>query len=410
MTRGRPSGPLLATSGLVALLVVGTAAAAVLVPTGSNPVAKRATVMVDDPVSTGCDLHATTSNFSRVFGSANGQTICLASGNYGTFTGGVKSSMTTIKPEDGATVTMALHFDPAANITIDGVKSAIDPATGLGAYLNGSRTHDITVRNSVFDDAQVVIRSDSLPPNANILFDHNVHSNWVTCSNCYEGRVEVVGGQDGGSNGITIQNSEFYGGNSDGIQNSSNGTRILNNEFHDIDQIDGPSGVHADSIQLYGSSNTVIRGNYVHDVSTGIMAADGADHETIKNNVFKVTGSPYALTILSDRGSVIRHNTVWGGGTCAFRLRCGVLYLGNKPGDPVSRRTTVTDNILTRVCVCAGSPTRGLTQYHNLVAARAGIASHDIHGSPTYKGGTSPATLEGFALTGGGAAVGATIP
>jgi hypothetical protein len=140
------------------------------------------------------------------------------------------------------------------------------------------------------------------------------------------------------------------------------------------------------------------------------MAADGADRETIENNVFKVTGSPYALNILSDRGSVIRHNTVWGGGTCAYKLRCGVLYLGNKPGDPVSRSTTVTDNILTRVCVCSGSPTRGLTQYHNLVAARAGIAPHDIHGSPTYKGGTSPATLAGFALTAGEAAIGATIP
>ena len=351
--------------------------------------------------SASCDLHATPSNFAAVFASANGQTICLASANYGTFRGGVKSSMTTVKPEGGATVTMSLDFEPAANITVDGVKAT-------GAYLNDSRTHDITVRNSVFDQAQVVMRTDSLPTNASILFDHNVHSNYVKCSSCYEGRVEVVG--DHGSNGITIQNSEFYGGNSDGIQDASNGTRILNNEFHDIDQIDGPSGVHADSIQLYGSSNTVIRGNYVHDVSIGIMAADGADRETIENNVFKVTGSPYALNILSDRGSVIRHNTVWGGGTCAYKLRCGVLYLGNKPGDPVSRSTTVTDNILTRVCVCSGSPTRGLTQYHNLVAARAGIAPHDIHGSPTYKGGTSPATLAGFALTAGEAAIGATIP
>jgi hypothetical protein len=148
------------------------------------------------------------------------------------------------------------------------------------------------------------------------------------------------------------------------------------------------------------------------------MAADGADHETIENNVFKVTGSPYAMDLLSDNGSVVRHNTFWGGGTCDYKLQCGVLYLGNKPGDPVSRGTTVTDNILTRVCVCDGSPTRGLTQDHNLVAVRAGMASHDIYGSPTYKGGTSPARLAGFALTaaGGGQAgaddgdIGATIP
>jgi len=384
----------MATFGVLALLVGGAAAAAVLVTPGPNPVAKVPRL----PVPTDCDLHATTSNFASVFGSANGQTICLASGNYGTFTGGVKSSMTTIKPEHGATVKMALRFDPAANITVDGVKGGIDPATGLGAYLSESQTHDITVRDSVFDDAQVVIRSDSLPPDANILFDHNVHSNWVKCSNCYEGRVEVVGGHAGGSNGITIQNSEFHGGNSDGIQNSSNGTRILNNEFHDIDQIDGPSGVHADSIQLYGSSNTVIRGNYVHDVSIGIMAADGADRETIENNVFKVTGSPYALNILSDRGSVIRHNTVWSGGTCAWGIACGVLYLGNKSGDPVSTGTNITDNILTDVCVCSGSAPQNQTEDYNLVA-QGGSGAHDIHGSPTYAGSASPNMLAGFALT-----------
>jgi hypothetical protein len=76
----------------------------------------------------------------------------------------------------------------------------------------------------------------------------------------------------------------------------------------------------------------------------------------------------------------------------------------------------VTDNILTRVCVCDGSPTTGLTQGHNLVADPARIASHDIHGSPSYA--TSPTRLAGFALTavGGGQAgaddgdIGATIP
>jgi hypothetical protein len=398
--------------GLVALLVVVAGAAVVLVTTGSNPVAKVPRL----PVPTGCDLRATRSNFSSVFDSANGQTICLASGNYGTFTGGVKSSMTTIKPEDGATVTMALHFDPAANLTVDGVKAAIDPATGLGAFLNDARTHDITVRNSVFHRAQVVMRTDSLPANANILFDHNVHSNYNACSNCYEGRVEVMGNH--GSNGITIRNSAFYGGNSDGIQDASNGTRILNNEFHDIIQRDDPSAPHVDPIQLLGSTNTIVRGNYVHDVSTGMMAADGLDHATIKNNVFKVTGSPYAMQLGSDNGSVIRHNTFWGGGTCGFGMRCGILLLGNKSGDPVSTGTRITDNILTDVGGGSGSPTQNLTEDYNLVA-HSGAGAHDIHRAPTYVGGMRPTTRAGFALAPGspgkgaadhGTDMGATIP
>ena len=373
------------TLGVVALLVVVAGAAVVLATTGPNRVAKVPRL----PVSTGCDLHATTSNFSSVFDSTNGQTICLASGNYGTFTGGIKSAMTTIEPENGATVTMALDFNPAANITVDRLNIT-------SGFLNGSQTHNITVRNSHFDRAQIVMRTDSMSPNANILLDHNVHSNYDACSNCYEGRVEVMGNH--GSNGITIRNSAFYGGNSDGIQDASNGTRILNNEFHDIIQLDGPSAAHVDSIQLLGSSNTLVRGNYLHDVSTGIMAADGLDHATIENNVFKDSSYAYAVTVGSDNGSVIRHNTLWGSGhTCAFGVECGILALGNKDGDPTSTGTVIKDNILTGI-IDGGHPTQNLTEDYNLVA-QGGAGAHDVRGVPTYVGGPSPTTLAGFALT-----------
>jgi hypothetical protein len=80
------------------------------------------------------------------------------------------------------------------------------------------------------------------------------------------------------------------------------------------------------------------------------MAADGADHQTIENNV---QGDWLAVR----DGSPFRQplgRPFWGGGTCDYKLQCGVLYLGNKPRDPVSRGTTLTDNILTRVCVVTG--------------------------------------------------------
>jgi hypothetical protein len=325
-----------------------------------------------------------------VFGSATaGQTICLASGSYGTFTGGVKSGMVTLQPEDGATPTMAFKFNPAANITLDGL-------TITNGFVGDSRTHDITVRNSNFDQAQVVFRTGQLQ-NANILFDNNVHSNFVKCSGCYEGRVELTDNTSQ-PDGITIQNSEFYGGDGDGIQNGGNGTRIIGNEFHDLYQRSG-SSVHTDSIQLYGSKNTVIRNNYIHDVADAIMAPDGADHEVIEDNVFKVTGSPYAVDIKSDNGSGIRHNTLWGNGTCDYNLQCGVLYLGNKSVDPVSRGTIITDNIFTRICVCDGSTPIGQTEDYNLIAAQTGAGAHDRRGVPIYTGGTSPTTLAGFALT-----------
>jgi hypothetical protein len=366
--------PLMAKLGVVALVAAGA-----LVLTTER-----------DRGKTLPHLRATPSTLPAAFASARGgETIYLASGNYGTFTGGMKSAVVTLRPEPGATPTMAVKFSPAANITLEGL-------TITSADLGDPRTHDITVRNSRFNRAGVVFRTGELQ-NAHIVFDHNVHSNYVKCSGCYEGRVQLAS-RTSQPDGVTIEHSAFYGGDGDGIQNGGNGTRIVGNKFYDLQQ-DPNSSAHTDSIQLYGSSNTVIRGNYVHDVAVGVMAADGADHETIENNVFDVTGSPYALTVLSDRGSVIRHNTVWGGGRCDYKLRCGVLYLGNKPGDPVSQGTTVVDNILTRICACNGSRTVGLTEDYNLISTEAGVGAHDIHGSPAYTGGTSPSTRGGFALT-----------
>ena len=60
-----------------------------------------------------CDLNATTANFSSQLAAAQpGQTLCLASGNYGSFSGVTKSSPgVTIAAANGATPTMfiAIH-------------------------------------------------------------------------------------------------------------------------------------------------------------------------------------------------------------------------------------------------------------------------------------------------------------
>jgi len=337
------------------------------------------------------DRVATPSTFASVFAaSTGGDTIRLASGDYGVFRGGLRSGRVTITAQTGATPVMQLNFNPASNIAIDGLKIT-------DAQFNGAATKNITVRNSTFDGAQVVFRTGALV-NANILFDNNVHSNFVKCSGCYEGRIELAERTDQ-PDGITIQNSRFYGGNSDGIQNGGNATQILNNEFFNIRQIDSAAGVHADSIQLYGSKNTLIKGNYFHDVAVGIMCADGCDHEVIEDNVFAVNGSPYAMTLLSDNGSVIRHNTFLDDGLCDFKLRCGVLYLGNKQVDPISRGTIVINNIIGRVCVCAGTASGLAEEYDNLFTESSWNGRGDLLGGPTYTGGQSPTSRVGFALT-----------
>ena len=344
-------------------------------------------------VAQGADRPATPATFGSVFASAQpGDTVLLAAGDYGTFTGAQKPGMVTIRPQPGAAASMRVDFRPASNITLDGLS-----ITGLTIGNSGSR--NITVRNSLFDRSQATLRTGELA-NANILFEGNSHIGFVAGGGGGEGRI-FLPEKTSQPSGVTIQNSLFAGGNSDGVQNGGRGVRILNNEFRDMQQIDGASGVHADSIQLYGSAETVIRGNWFHNVAVGIMCADGCDHEVVEDNVFAVNGSPYAVQLLSDSGSVFRHNTMLDYGTCDYNQPCGILYLGNKSQDPASQGTVLKDNILTRVCICSGSVSGLAEQSHNLVTNGPANGTADLRGRPTYVGGPGPTTFAGFALAAG---------
>jgi hypothetical protein len=342
------------------------------------------------------DLSATPSSLAGVFAAAQaGDTILLASGDYGTFTGAMKPGDVKLAEQPGANATMALNFNPATNITIDGLTlTAID--------LADSRTKNITIRNSDIP-GQTTLHTSQLQ-HANILLDHNVHHDWNKCSSCGEGRLWLPGDTNQPS-GITIQNSEFRGGLSDGIQNGSNGTRILNNVFHDL--LEGSAnGVHTDAIQLYGSSNTLIKGNYFHDVPDAIMAPDGANHETIEDNVVAAdtpNGYPFAVTLYSDDTSIVRHNT-FADGLCSFNLRCGIIRVGAKDSctyptecDP-GHGTTIDDNVLGEASNGGGNATFR-TAYNLLRVGASGVA--DILGLPTFVGGAHPATYAGYALAAG---------
>ncbi len=332
------------------------------------------------------EIQANPSNFQAVFNSARaGDTIVLSAGSYGRFRGGMKGGMVTIKAAPGAAVTMSLALAPAQNLTFDGL-------TLEEVELADSRTRNITVRNSTIP-GQTTLRTGELA-NANILFDRNVHPAYDKEGGGGEGRVFLPEKRSEPS-GITIQNSRFGpGGDSDGIQNGSNGTRILNNEFVGIRQL--PNGqAHADSIQLYGSRNTVIRGNWFHDVSVGVMAPDGADHELIEDNVIQAR-SPYAINLKSDNGSIVRHNTL-PDGSCEFNQRCGYILLGAKSGNPASRGTVIRDNILANVSW--GGQTAD--EDYNLMATGRGRGANDTRGLPSYAGGQAPASYAGFKLAAG---------
>ncbi len=349
-----------------------------------------AVALLAAPTADAIERHATPSNLTTVFSNARANdTILLASGDYGTFRGGIKPGMVTLAPEPQAHVTMELDFNPAANITITRV-------TITGGVITGSSTHDITIRSSNVP-GQIWLDTRELQDSDVILSNDDFHD-WDTCSSCGEARVFLTGGSQ--PSGVVIRESRFYGGLSDGIQNGSYGTKIIGNEFYGITP-GSPSGVHADAIQLYGSSHTVIRGNYMHDMPEVpfIMAADGTDHELIEDNVVEGSshGYPY-ITLFSDNSSIVRHNT-FADGDCAFNIRCGVLRLGNKDSDDPGHGTIVKDNILGEIST-EGATTVG-ERSNNLLANDSPSGPGEIRGRPTYVAGVSPRSRPGFRLAGG---------
>ena len=314
------------------------------------------------------ERHATPASFGEAFSDAHGgDTIVLASGDYGTFKGGHKSSTVTIRSAPGARVRMELQLHGASHLRLQGLTIA-------GADIGGD-THDVTIAHSRFTASADVDATDMV--GADIVFDRDVFSGINVCSTCHEGRLTVHARREGNRPvGVTVQNSLFNGGgNSDGIQVGGYGVRILHNEFTGIHQIDD---THTDAIQLYGQSHTVVRGNYIHNAASGIMAPDGTNHEIIENNVIRTDGSPRSITMGSDVGSIVRRNTL-PSGSCWYHQRCGTLFVGSGNSGAPSRDTIVEDNLLGGLSIGDGS--RLAVKRGNLIGSDAN-GRHSGVGAP----------------------------
>jgi hypothetical protein len=251
------------------------------------------------------DSHATPSTFASLFSSAQGgDTVFLAAGNYGSFNGGQKSSVVTVKPEPGASVSIAGGtFSGSSNITVMGVS---------------------------FGTSQVVVSSGS----TGITFDNDVWGAY-NAGGSYEGRLSVVQGAK-----VTVKNSKFGpGGCADGIQASGGGQAageviVDNTEFVGIRQ--GNCAAHVDPIQLYGGVLTLTN-SYFHDDSTGIMSPDcNGAVPVMKNNVFVMDEYPWALVGGGLKNAAVTHNVVVG---ATLLFAAGNGGCGNATGN------TVRDNV-----------------------------------------------------------------
>ena len=139
-----------------------------------------AATVVATPAADAVERPANPATLQSVFASAQGgDTIVLASGDYGTFHGGMKSSPVTLTPQPSASVSMDIDFNPASNIVIDGVRIS-------DALITGTATKSITIRNSDFPgqiwlDTRELVDSD-------VTLANDVFHDWDTCSSCGEAR------------------------------------------------------------------------------------------------------------------------------------------------------------------------------------------------------------------------------
>jgi hypothetical protein len=360
------------TGALVALALILVAAAAGVLAW---------TLLPRDKAPSVHGVHATPATLARVFAKApGGETILLAPGDYGSFAAGAKPSTVTIRPEPGARARVGLVLSAAAHVRFEGL--TID-----GADISGT-THDVTVAGSTITQ-QVVIHADRMR-NARVVLEGNRLARIDACAQCLEGRVHVLGAS-GEPSGVVIAHNVFGpGGNSDGIQVSADGVQIVGNTFVGIF---GSNGRHVDALQLYGSSRTLVRGNYFRNVASGIMAPDGTDHERIEDNVFDTGGYPYAIMIGPDDGSVIRHNTLADVGRCGYGQPCGTLIVGSTKSS-AGAATVVQDNVLGTLSVVGGRPVQ---TGHNLIA-HGGGGPNDRTGAPSFVGGGHPRSRAGFRL------------
>lgn len=353
-----------------------------------------ATGAIAVPVVTGgsggggtCDRSATTGTFAtQVSAASAGETICLASGLY-TWSGASKSDPgITITAANGASVTMDLSFTLSAvqNITIDGDVMGGD-MTIDGAQFTGSTT---TARNITVRDADVIasIVIDG-PTGSNITLGPGLTINDLDINgSCSDSPARIwLSYYSATHSGVTITGNTMIGGSKDGVQGAV-GVTITDNHFEDIDDTGHPCA-HTDSIQGVGANGMIITGNTLINNASGIVDFDNTAGNTITDNacrdIHRLGGA--CITLYSDNGSVVEHNTNTGDDP--------VLELDKKGPHDTGTGTVYRNN-------AGGLINNGQGVASNTNNLFSGASSPNISGTATFAGGGTLDTWEDWCLTG----------
>ncbi len=225
-------------------------------------------------VSTSTELYAA---LSRAQG---GETILLASGNYGKLVLDSKSGfdiafaepVTIVSADAGnPAVLSGMDVDGAANLTLDGL--VFDYAFSQGQPMWASPfqiadSENITIRNSVFDGDVVTNGSE----------EDNGYGNGY-------------GLKVGGSTGIVIENNEFFDFNRGIVMGENTDTVISGNDLH---------AIRSDGMDFVAMTGVVIEDNHIHDFTRSMSSGDHADMIQFWTN-----GSGTPSTDIEIRGNLL---------------------------------------------------------------------------------------------------------
>ncbi|MGZ3806033.1 MAG: hypothetical protein ACXVB4_17595, partial [Pseudobdellovibrionaceae bacterium] len=269
---------------------------------------------------------------------------------------------------------------------------------------------NISVLNNTFTGQMRLSGSGTTGADLNIIVDGNTFDGINICSGCSTGRLQLWA-----ITGLKITNNHFGGGGTaDGIQWGGYGGTVGPGNVFDgiVESAAGTTGAHIDSIQLNGGPSDSfggrvdhgsIIGNYFGYNSDHIMAPDGANAITIRDNVFTSgnTDAYYKIQLGSHTGDLFTHNIVIGQG----------VSIDAKTTNLAGSNNVAKDNIMIgsafKIIDSAGTPKcNNCTFDHNLfsvygdsISGSGGTnygnnvtSTNSIIGMPTFIGGTSITT------------------
>lgn len=339
---------------------------------------------------------------SVVTSAANGSTVCLNNGDYGTanLSNISRTGLVTLQSANGTGAAMSPRITKSSFIKFQSMT--------LRDMLIQSCSSDIQVVGNTWapDTSGIVVMDNGYNcsnTDKKILIDSNKFVN--TRPSWSEGKIGLVG-----VNGVTFSNNlvqgQSAGNGGDGMQTGGTLANIMigpGNIFRDIRQspCDSTPGVpHCDSIQFVGNCpSCTVTGNWFDNVEVVLQHHDATVPVVFTNNL--VTNA-VQMWVYSSPGnannSIIEHNTFYNLGLAMW----GTDGSGNSDTSGLIGRNNLILGSSAKPSTCSSGSCTFTTNVCQ-TAAQCGFSTAAMVGTPTFTGGTeaSITTWAGWQLAAG---------